>query len=123
MGPGRRLARSGPAMDHLFDLAEKLWLPVRPELTTGVTGKAFQEGQVKAVLTRVAPGGGFRQHTDAYAHVFYFLSGEGLLWVGEEQRAARAGLVARIEAGVPHAYRNTGPEDLLLVSLNLPSLD
>jgi quercetin dioxygenase-like cupin family protein len=107
-------------MDHLFDLASVPWQPVRPDVASGVYGRALLDGQVKAVLTRVEPGGRFLSHTDAYAHLFYFLSGEGALWVGGDETAIRPGLVARIEAGVAHAYENRGPEDLLLLSMNLP---
>jgi len=109
-------------MDHLFNLDALPWKTVRPDVTSGVSGKAMHDGHVKAVLTRVEPGGGFRVHTDAYAHVFYFLSGDGILWVGGDRTPARPGLVARIEAGVPHAYENTGSADLVLVSMNLPDL-
>lgn len=34
---------------------------------------------------------------------------------------ARDGLAARIAAGVAHAYENTGMDDLLLLSLNIPA--
>jgi mannose-6-phosphate isomerase-like protein (cupin superfamily) len=107
-------------MDEVFSLSNLEWKPVRPELTSGVFGKAMREGGLKAVLTRVVAGGKFRMHTDPYGHLFYFLSGEGLVWVAGEKTQARAGVVARIEPGVPHAYENTGQEDLLLVSLNIP---
>jgi quercetin dioxygenase-like cupin family protein len=108
-------------MNALFDLATLEWKPVRPEITTGVLGKAMLDGALKAVLTRVEPGGRFLPHKDGYGHLFYFLSGEGALWVGGERSEARPGLVAQIDAGVEHAYENTGQDDLLLVSMNLPS--
>ncbi|MDR3669900.1 MAG: cupin domain-containing protein [Holophaga sp.] len=107
-------------MDEVFSLSNLEWKPVRPEITTGVFGKTLREGDLKAVLTRVVPGGKFRMHTDPYGHLFYFFGGEGLVWVAGERSQARAGVVARIEAGVQHAYENTGQEDLLLVSLNIP---
>lgn len=107
-------------MSNVFDLAGVAWQPVRPEITTGVFGKAMLDGGLKAVLTRVAPGGKFRTHKDDYGHLFYFLSGRGAVWVAGERTEARPGLVARIEAGVEHAYENTGTEDLVLVSLNIP---
>ena len=107
-------------MGALFDVATLEWQPVRPGITAGVLGKALLDGALKVVLTRVEPGGRFRPHVDSYGHLFYFLSGEGALWVGGERAEARPGLVARIDAGVEHAYENTGEEDLVLVSLNLP---
>jgi quercetin dioxygenase-like cupin family protein len=106
-------------MNRLFNLSTIDWQPVRPADTTGVFGKALLDGDPKVVLTRVEPGGKFRMHTDKWGHLFYFLSGEGLLWVAGERREACPGLVAQIDAGVEHAYENTGKEDLVLVSLNI----
>ena len=108
-------------MSNVVELSSREWQPVRPEIARGVFGKALLDGKVKAVLTRVAPGGKFEMHRDKYAHLFYFLSGEGTVWVGDKQFAARAGLVAQIDAGEDHAYENKGGEDLVLVSLNIPA--
>jgi quercetin dioxygenase-like cupin family protein len=107
-------------MNALFDLAPLPWKPVRPEVTAGITGKAMLDGPLKVVLTRVEPGGRFSPHVDAYAHLFYFLSGQGAVWIGGARSEARPGVVAQIDAGVEHAYENTGKEDLVLVSLNIP---
>ncbi|MEW5717415.1 MAG: cupin domain-containing protein [Chloroflexota bacterium] len=107
-------------MSQIFDATTLNWQPVRPEITRGVFGKTLLDGKIKAVLTRVAPGGKFEMHRDQYAHLFYFLSGEGKVWVGGKQFAARAGLVAQIDVGDDHAYENVGNEDLILLSLNIP---
>jgi mannose-6-phosphate isomerase-like protein (cupin superfamily) len=108
-------------MSNTFDLSAVEWQPVRAEITHGVFGKTLADGHVKAVLTRVVPGGKFKLHRDKYAHLFYFLSGEGTVWIGDQQFAARAGFVAQIDAGQDHAYENAGNEDLMLVSLNIPA--
>ena len=97
------------------------WRPVRPEVTEGVFGKTLLDEKVKAVLTRVAPGGKFRTHADKYAHLFYFLSGEGTVHVGDERYAAKAGVSVQVAAGELHAYENTGAADMLLLSMNLPA--
>ncbi|MBI5303208.1 MAG: cupin domain-containing protein [Chloroflexi bacterium] len=108
-------------MSKLFDESTLEWQPVRPDVANGVFGKILQDGKIKVVLTRVAPGGKFNSHRDAYAHLFYFLSGQGMVRVGDQQSAAHAGVVVRVEAGEEHAYENTGMEDLMLLSLNLPA--
>ncbi len=108
-------------MSNLFDESTLAWQVVRPDVATDVFGRTLQEGKVKVVLTRVAPGGKFRAHRDAYAHLFYFLSGTGIVEVGEQKREARVGVVVQIEAGEAHAYENTGTDDLVLISMNLPS--
>jgi mannose-6-phosphate isomerase-like protein (cupin superfamily) len=108
-------------MSNYFDISSLEWKSVRPEITNGVFGKAMLDGNIKAVLTRVEPGGKFKMHADKYAHLFYFLSGEGSVWVGDKRSDARTGVVVQVDAGIMHAYENTGKEDLLLVSLNLPA--
>ena len=50
-------------------------------------------------------------------------AGEGRVAAFLAATAARAGLVARIPAGVPHSYENAGKDDLVLLSMNLPGLD
>jgi quercetin dioxygenase-like cupin family protein len=103
-----------------FNTSTLEWQPVRPNVTNAVFGKRLMEDGVWVVLTRVAPGGKFTTHRDNYGHLFYFLSGDGIVQVGEDQVAAREGVVVQIEAGEPHAYENTGNQDLVLLSLNLP---
>ncbi len=108
-------------MSAIFDTASTEWQPVRPDVAEGVWGRTLFDDKIKIVLTRVAPNGKFRSHRDTYSHVFYFLSGEGTVTVGDQQSVARAGVVARVEAGEWHAYENTGGDDLMLISLNIPT--
>ena len=108
-------------MAEVFQSDSVAWEPVRPAIAQGVYGRTLLADGVKAVLTRVAPGGKFAMHKDNYAHLFYFLSGEGIVSVGEQHYEAQAGLVLRVAAGEAHAYENTGTEGLVLLSLNLPT--
>jgi mannose-6-phosphate isomerase-like protein (cupin superfamily) len=108
------------SMSGIFDITSVEWKAVRPEITEGVFGRAMLDSNVKAVLTRVAPGGKFRMHADKYAHLFYFLSGQGIVSIGKEKYEARSGTVVQVDAGTAHSYENTGTDDLVLVSLNLP---
>ena len=70
-------------MSRTFEVSSLDWQPVRPNLTHQVFGRYLLDGKTKVVLTRVAPGGIFRTHKDNYAHLFYFLSGMGMMRVGE----------------------------------------
>ena len=106
-------------MSAMFDISSVEWQPVRPDVALGVFGKALLDGNVKAVLTRVEPRGKFKMHRDKYAHLFYFLSGEGVVRVGGKKLNAHPGMIAQIDAGESHGYENTGTEDLVLISLNL----
>ncbi len=96
------------------------WQPVRPQLTRGVFGKTLFDDGVKVVLTRVEPGGKFTAHRDDYGHVFHFLSGEGVVAVGDTRFDARPDFTIRVTAGELHSYENTGKQDLLLISINIP---
>ena len=96
------------------------WESVRPEVTHDIFGKTLMDDGVKAVLTRVAPGGEFKNHRDQYGHLFYFLSGEGTISVDNKQTIAKPGIIVRVNPGETHSYANTGKEYLMLLSLNIP---
>jgi mannose-6-phosphate isomerase-like protein (cupin superfamily) len=106
-------------MGEVFDAAKLDWVPVRPDVAQGVYGKTLLADGTKLVLTRVTAGGKFDMHQDSYGHLFYFLSGEGTVWVGGKKFEAAPGVVVRITAGELHAYENTGKQDLVLISANL----
>jgi len=108
-------------MQRFTDLEEMPWQAVRPDVAQDVWGKTLLSGDLKLVLTRVPPGGGFSAHTDGYGHLLYFLSGSGLVGVGGEECSVRPGLLVRVAAGEEHHYRNSGHDDLVLVSANIPA--
>jgi quercetin dioxygenase-like cupin family protein len=96
---------------------------VRGDLTREVFGRplgAELSGRVKIVLTRVAPGGEFPSHSDPYHHILIFLEGVGEVWLDGEAYSIRPGRMAEIPAGTPHGYRNTGKEEMVLLTMNLP---
>ena len=107
-------------MSTAFQLNDLPWTPVRPALTDGVFGRTMLDTGTKVVLTRVEPGGGFAPHVDPYGHLMYILSGSGLAISGCNEYPLAPGLVLQIPAGEEHSYHNTGSDQLLLISLNLP---
>ena len=108
-------------MCEAFNIASLEWQLVRPDVAHGVYGKTLLADGVKLVLTRVEVGGKFDMHQDNYGHLFYFLSGEGLLWVQDKRFKAVPDLVVKVTAGEPHAYENIGNQDLVLISVNIPA--
>lgn len=108
-------------MGEAFDSAGLEWELLRPDVARGVYGKTLLADGTKLVMTRVAVGGKFAVHRDNYSHLFYFLSGTGLVWVEGQQFKIVPGLVVRVPAGELHAYENTGNQDLMLISMNLPT--
>jgi len=117
----------GPAVDlkvFLDDLAQREWGPAPPG-ARGITqkilsGKAFCPGFM-AALSRVAPGGEFPAHAHDYVHVFYVLEGQATFTLSGQEIQGGKGTVVRIPPDMPHAYRNPGPTDLLLLVINSPA--
>jgi mannose-6-phosphate isomerase-like protein (cupin superfamily) len=97
------------------------WEQVRPALTSGVYGRTLLDKGTKVVYTRVEAGGGFAAHVDPYRHLLYILSGSGTAHAGGVDYRLEPGVALEIEAGEEHSYRNTGPDPLELISLNLPA--
>ena len=97
------------------------WSSIRPELAGHVFGHAIVPtgAAVQSIaLTKVSPGGVFATHMDEYHHVFCFLRGEGEGWSGESRYDISSELIVRVTAGTPHGYRNTGSDDLILITVN-----
>jgi quercetin dioxygenase-like cupin family protein len=109
-------------MSKAFHLDSLAWEPVRTDVARQVYGKTLLDELIKIVYTHVKPGGGFSAHQDRYGHLLVFLGGTGIAGVGKEEFPARAGLVVHVSAGDEHFFRNTGDDDLVLISLNLPDL-
>lgn len=108
---------------RIYELQEEKWKVTRKDLTEKVFGKALiPDGlsKVKIALTKVEPGGQFNQHTDNYHHVFYFLAGEGIGFIGGERYKINPGLVVQVPAGEKHGYENTGEKNLQLITINIP---
>jgi len=106
-----------------YKLKELEWTALRNDLTKGVFGKSLiprELTDVKIVLTRVKPGGEFTIHKDPYHHVFYFIEGQGKVWLGDVSYKINPDLVVEVPAGEFHGYKNTGEEDLLLLTVNIP---
>lgn len=100
--------------------AQLEWQRVRPDVAHGVYGRTLLADGLKVTLTRVEPGGAFGMHRDDYGHLFYFIGGTGRVEVEDQQVKAEPGLAVQVAAGAAHAYANTGTEDLVLISINIP---
>ena len=108
-------------MDEIFNITSLEWQPIRPDITHGVYGKSLLTEGIKLTLTRVSAGGKFDKHQDKYGHLFYFLSGEGIVQIQDKQYKITPGLVVKIAAGELHSYENTSDIDLMLISVNMPT--
>lgn len=85
-----------------------------------VVDSDFTNGAYSIELTTVGPGGASPPHVEPHAHVFYVLSGEGEVTVGEETTRVWPGSVSPIAAGVRHSFRNVGDSDLEMLVIYHP---
>lgn len=113
---------SSPVTWHVDDLP---WTPLtgiflRKAAYKVVVDAEFTQGAYSIELTTVGPGGASPTHVEPHAHVFYVLSGEGEVTVGDEVTAVRAGSVSPIAAGQPHSFRNAGAGDLQMLVIYHP---
>ena len=107
----------------IYNITEKDWKETRPEHTRNVFGKSIipkDWSEVKMVYTKVTANGEFSTHVDSYHHVFFYQQGTGIGWIDEKEYDITPGLVVEVPAGKSHGYKNTGSEDLLLITLNIP---
>ena len=86
----------------------------RKPLSAAKFGSGF-----KAVLTLAKPGGVFPDHVDPYTHIFFILEGQGEAMVEGQSLPLKTGGALTVPAGRIHAYRNPGPADLLLITINI----
>lgn len=108
---------------RVYDLTESSFIPTRKDIAEKIVGvHLIPNGlsEVKVTLNQVEPGGEFPQHKDPYHHVFYFISGTGLGWLGDETYDIKPGRVVQVPAGVLHGYKNTSNETLQLITMNIP---
>ncbi len=75
-------------------------------------GDATATGALTAGLTEMAPGDWLGHHRHAPAEIYYVVAGEGIVDLGEEQQAVRAGSAVFIPGDLEHGIRNTGSEPL-----------
>ena len=107
-------------MAEFLDVDSQPWRPLRPDVAHGVLATVLLAKGVTVQLVRVEPGGAFTAHVDSYGHLFHFLGGVGTAAAGGREVRVRPGLLVRVSPGEPHAYRNTGTEEMTLLSINIP---
>ena len=109
-------------MPDFLDVEKSPWEPfggkTKDIFRKSLSAKSFPSG-FKASLTLAQPGGEFPEHEDPYAHIFFILEGEGEAVLEGRKIPFRKGTALTVEAGQKHSYRNVGPADLLLITLNI----
>ena len=107
---------------HWLKLDEVPWEPfggkTKNIFRKSLSSMNFPSG-FKASLTLAKPDGEFPEHVDPYTHIFYILEGEGEASLEGQTIPLKKGTALTVLAGKKHGYRNSGREDLLLITLNL----
>jgi mannose-6-phosphate isomerase-like protein (cupin superfamily) len=75
--------------------------------------------EVSLILVDMPPGDSVRLHRHAYAEIFIIQSGEATYRIGAETLGVKAPRILVVPARVPHAFVNTGKENLKQVDIHL----
>ncbi|MDA1348800.1 MAG: cupin domain-containing protein [Chloroflexi bacterium] len=74
---------------------------------------------VRVAVWELDPGASEGRHAHGderpLEEMYYFLEGEGVMWMGEDEVAVSAGEAVLAPAGVDHGLRNTGDRTMRLV--------
>ena len=109
---------------RIYDISDQEFSVTRKNLTKGVYGFPLipeELSRTKVTLTKVESNGVFSTHIDNYHHVFYFIKGQGIGYLEDEEYTIEPGRIVEIPAGTPHGYRNTSQESMLLITMNIPA--
>ncbi|CAN5510126.1 hypothetical protein BH09PSE5_BH09PSE5_19940 [soil metagenome] len=112
-------------MDHVLNTDELPWKVFAAdtlkgyEMKPGVIGAEYTDAY-SADLVRVAPGGYSASHVDKERHAFYIVSGRGVITIGDDSFGVSAGSIVKFPPLVPHAVRNNGDVDLVLLAIYDP---
>lgn len=77
----------------------------------------YDDGQVKVVLFRFAPGNELSAHTAPMPATLWFLSGSGMLTLGADTMPVSAGSFAHMTPDLSHAIAAQEPLVMLLVMI------
>jgi quercetin dioxygenase-like cupin family protein len=102
-----------PKFFFAAELAAQIEIPKQGILSRTV----FDDGQVKLVLFGFSEGQELSAHTAPMPADLYFLQGDGLLTLGEEQMPVQAGSFAHMTPALTHAIVARTPLLMLLVMM------
>jgi mannose-6-phosphate isomerase-like protein (cupin superfamily) len=93
------------------------------ELRLGPTACLFEGGPragvgVSMFIVRTPPDAAVELHTHPYPETFLLLEGHGRWTAGDEVVELGPEQMLVVPAGMPHGFRNTGEEPLLVVSVH-----
>ena len=101
---------------------EPILLTAEADLATETTSQLFPGKRfgvdVSFFLNHTAPGRRVRGHRHPYPEVFVVLDGDVTFTVDGEALTARAGQLVVVPADATHAFENSGPDTLEMISIH-----
>ncbi len=82
-----------------------------------LAGRDYGFDSLSFIITETHPNGGPPLHTHPVEEAHILLAGTIEYVLGEERFTASAPYIARVPAGVPHAFINTGPAPFNLMAV------
>jgi quercetin dioxygenase-like cupin family protein len=89
------------------------------EFKFGIVGSEYTDAY-SVDLVKIAPGGYSPVHTDPDNHAFYFIQGTGSVVIAGKPVAVAPGSVVKIPFGVVHAMHNSGPDEMVFITIYDP---
>ena len=111
------MAESSSSRTSIKIVAPEDWLSSTERLSGEWQGGASGSG-ICIIANHMEPGAGAKMHRHPYAETFLIRRGTVVFDVAGEEFEGRAGEIVVVPAGVPHAFRNDGPEPLEMIDIH-----
>jgi quercetin dioxygenase-like cupin family protein len=85
-----------------------------------LVGREVGAVHIELGLARLGPGGRVDRHVHSFEQCAYVLSGEPAVEIGAQKFRLRAGDYVLFPVGVPHGWRNPGPDEARWLEVSTP---
>jgi mannose-6-phosphate isomerase-like protein (cupin superfamily) len=104
--------------DYFFKLDQmEHFYRVPGEFGHRMWGEKYGFEALSFIITETHPGGGPRFHTHDVEEAHVLLKGSAKYRVGDTEFTVQAPYVAKVPAGMPHAFINTGSEPMNIIAV------
>lgn len=80
-------------------------------------GEQYGFEGVPVIISETHPGGGPRLHTHDVEEAHVLLEGSAMYQIGDQTLTVQAPYVAKVPAGMPHAFINTGSKPMNIIAV------
>lgn len=97
------------------EVLQRLYIAHGGGIATMLLDSSELQGLLFFAYAVLKPGKVLESHVDPYEEIYYFLQGQGVMAVGDEQQTVSAGDAIWLPYGIPHSLVNNGNEDCIIV--------